>query len=378
MTAPALIRRLSLTTFRSYHAAGLDIASNLVVLTGRNGAGKTNLIEALSLLAPGRGLRRATLEEVAFSEGDGSWAVSAEVEGMLGLATLGTGIEPATGENIVRTRLCRIDREPVGSAAAFADHLRVVWLTPAMDPMFVGPASERRRFLDRLVLAIDAGHQSRVNALERSLRSRNRLLENPRPDPHWLDAIEHETAELAVAVAAQRVETMHRLQGALATRKDDAFPSAEIALDGWMERLLPDHPAAEIEERYRDILRDNRLRDAAAGRTLDGPHLTDLAVVYAPKDIPAADASTGEQKALLIGLVLAHAGLLTEMTGFAPVLLLDEVVAHLDPDRRAALYAALATLGAQVFMTGADPAAFAEMPTPAERFTVTPGRVQRA
>jgi DNA replication and repair protein RecF len=244
MTAPALIRRLSLTTFRSYHAAGLDIASNLVVLTGRNGAGKTNLIEALSLLAPGRGLRRATLEEVAFSEGDGSWAVSAEVEGMLGLATLGTGIEPATGENIARTRLCRIDREPVGSAAAFADHLRVVWLTPAMDPMFVGPASERRRFLDRLVLAIDAGHQSRVNALERSLRSRNRLLENPRPDPHWLDAIEHETAELAVAVAAQRVETMHRLQGALATRKDDAFPSAEIALDGWMERLLPDHPAA--------------------------------------------------------------------------------------------------------------------------------------
>jgi DNA replication and repair protein RecF len=378
MTAPALIRRLSLTTFRSYHAAGLDIASNLVVLTGRNGAGKTNLIEALSLLAPGRGLRRATLEEVAFSEGDGSWAVSAEVEGMLGLATLGTGIEPATGENIARTRLCRIDREPVGSAAAFADHLRVVWLTPAMDPMFVGPASERRRFLDRLVLAIDAGHQSRVNALERSLRSRNRLLENPRPDPHWLDAIENETAELAVAVAAQRVETMHRLQGALATRKDDAFPSAEIALDGWMERLLPDHPAAEIEERYRDILRDNRLRDAAAGRTLDGPHLTDLAVVYAPKDIPAADASTGEQKALLIGLVLAHAGLLTEMTGFAPVLLLDEVVAHLDPDRRAALYAALATLGAQVFMTGADPAAFAEMPTPAERFTVTPGRVQRA
>jgi DNA replication and repair protein RecF len=349
-----------------------------VVLTGRNGAGKTNLIEALSLLAPGRGLRRATLEEVAFSEGDGSWAVSAEVEGMLGLATLGTGIEPATGENIARTRLCRIDREPVGSAAAFADHLRVVWLTPAMDPMFVGPASERRRFLDRLVLAIDAGHQSRVNALERSLRSRNRLLENPRPDPHWLDAIEHETAELAVAVAAQRVETMHRLQGALATRKDDAFPSAEIALDGWMERLLPDHPAAEIEERYRNILRDNRLRDAAAGRTLDGPHLTDLAVVYAPKDIPAADASTGEQKALLIGLVLAHAGLLTEMTGFAPVLLLDEVVAHLDPDRRAALYAALATLGAQVFMTGADPAAFAEMPTPAERFTVTPGRVQRA
>jgi DNA replication and repair protein RecF len=377
MALPAAIRRLTLTNFRSYHAASLEIAGNLVVLTGPNGAGKTNLIEAISFLAPGRGLRRVTLDEVAFSEGDGSWAISAEIEGMLGLATLGTGIEPQTGEDAARTRLCRIDREPVGSAAAFADHLRVVWLTPSMDPMFAGPASERRRFLDRLVLAVDAQHSGRVAALERSLRSRNRLLEDPRADPHWLDAIEHETAELAVAVAAQRAETVHRLQGALAARKNDAFPSAEIAVDGWMERLLPDHPAAEIEERYRSVLKDNRPRDAAAGRTLDGAHLTDLSVVYAPKNIPAAGASTGEQKALLIGLVLAHAGLLAEMTGFAPVLLLDEVVAHLDPDRRAALYAALAEIGAQVFMTGADPAAFAEAAPQAELFTVSPGRVQR-
>jgi len=242
----------------------------------------------------------------------------------------------------------------------------------------MGPASERRRFLDRLVLAVDAEHQGRVNALERALRSRNRLLEDPRPDPHWLDAVEHETAELAVAVAAQRAETVHRLQAALASRKDDAFPSAEIALDGWMERLLPDHPAVEIEERYRGILKNNRARDAAAGRTLAGPHLTDLAVTYSPKSIPAADASTGEQKALLIGLVLAHAGLLAEMTGFAPVLLLDEVVAHLDPDRRLALYEALARLGAQVFMTGADPAAFAEVAPRAAVFTVNSGQVQRS
>ena len=385
MTAAAL-RRLTLTNFRSYHAASLYIGANLVVLTGPNGAGKTNLIEAISFLMPGRGLRRATLEEVAFSEGDGtaggslggSWAVSAEVEGMLGLATLGTGIESPAAETTTRTRLCRIDREPVGSAAAFADHLRVIWLVPAMDQLFMGPASERRRFLDRLVLAVDAEHQGRVNALERALRSRNRLLEDPRPDPHWLDAIEHETAELAVAVAAQRAETVHRLQAALANRKDEAFPSAEIALDGWMERLLPDHPAMDIEERYRGILKNNRARDAAAGRTLDGPHLTDLAVIYSPKSIPAADASTGEQKALLIGLVLAHAGLLAEMTGFAPVLLLDEVVAHLDPDRRLALYAALARLGAQVFMTGADPAAFAEVASQAAVFTVNSGQVQRS
>src|SRR5215212_5981701 len=371
---PARIRRLALTNFRSYRALSVELGAEPIVLVGANGAGKTNLIEAISFLTPGRGLRRASLEEVAFSEGDGSWAASAEVEGMLGLATLGTGIEPPTADSTGRIRLCRIGREPVGSAAAFADHLRVVWLTPAMDQLFAGPASERRRFLDRLVLAVDAEHQGRVNALERALRSRNRLLEDPRPDPHWLDAIEHETAELAVAVAAQRAETVHRLQGALAVRKDDVFPSAEIALDGWMERLLREHPAVEIEERYRGILKDNRAKDAAAGRTLDGPHLTDLSVVYSPKDIPAADASTGEQKALLIGLVLAHAGLLNEMTGFAPVLLLDEVVAHLDPDRRTALYAALGRLGAQVFMTGADPAAFAEVASQADVFCVSPGR----
>jgi DNA replication and repair protein RecF len=246
-----------------------------------------------------------------------------------------------------------------------------------MDQLFAGPASERRRFLDRLVLAVDAEHSGRVAALERALRSRNRLLEEPAPDPHWLDAIEHETAELAVAVAAQRAETVRRLQGALASRKDDAFPSAEIAIDGWMERLLPEHPAAEIEERYRAILKDGRPRDAAAGRTLDGPHLTDLAVSYPPKAIAAADASTGEQKALLIGLVLAHAGLLAEMTGFAPVLLLDEVVAHLDPDRRRALYDALEALGAQVFMTGADAAAFAEIVNRADVFDVSLGSVAR-
>ena len=368
------IRRLTLSNVRSYHAASLDVGGNLVVLVGPNGAGKTNLIEAISFLVPGRGLRRATFEEVAFAEGDGSWAVSAEIEGMLGLATLGTGIEPPVeGETAVRK--CRVDREPVASAAAFADHLRVVWLTPAMDQLFAGPGSERRRFLDRLALAVDAEHSSRVSALERSLRSRNRLLEEARPDPHWLDAVEHETAELAVAVAALRAETVRRLQAALAARKDDAFPSAEIALDGWMEQLLPEHPAVEIEDRYRAVLRDNRARDAAAGRTLDGPHLTDLTVVYPPKNISAADASTGEQKALLIGLVLAHAGLIAEMTGFAPLLLLDEVVAHLDPDRRAALYDALERLGAQVWMTGADPAAFAEIAGRAELFAVSPGRV---
>jgi DNA replication and repair protein RecF len=378
MTAAIRIRRLTLNNFRSYRAASLDVDRALVVLTGENGAGKTNLIEAISLLAPGRGLRRATLEEIAFSEGDGSWAASAEIEGMLGLATLGTGIEPPGAGEAAHARLCRIDREPVGSAAAFADHLRVVWLTPSMDQLFDGPASERRRFLDRLVLAVDAGHSSRVSALERSLRSRNRLLEESYPNAHWLDAIEHETAELAVAVAALRAETVRRLQGALAARQDETFPSPEIALDGWMERLLPEHSAAEIEDRYRAVLKESRARDTAAGRTLDGTHLTDLAVTFPRKGISAAEASTGEQKALLIGLVLAHATLVTTMTGSAPVLLLDEVVAHLDPGRRRALYEALGALGAQVWMTGADPAAFVDVASRAAVFAVTPGRAARS
>ena len=380
MTA-AFIRRLTLTNFRSYHAAqvALDRAGP-VVLTGANGAGKTNLIEAISLLAPGRGLRRATMEELAFTEGGGAWAVSAEIEGMLGLATLGTGIEPPANEEAATARRCRIDRESVGSATAFADHLRVVWLTPAMDPLFNGPASERRRFLDRLVLAVDAQHSSRVAALERSLRSRNRLLEDSPGDSHWLDAVEHETAEVAVAVAAGRAETVTRLSAALAAARAQApeFPQAEIELQGWMEKLLPDHTAIEIEDRYRTLLKDNRTRDAAAGRTLDGPHLSDLAVRHASKNIPAADASTGEQKAMLIRLVLAHAGLIKQMTGFAPLLLLDEVVAHLDPARRAALYDALSSLGAQVWMTGADPAAFGDIIGRAQVFVVRNGIVEPA
>jgi DNA replication and repair protein RecF len=246
---------------------------------------------------------------------------------------------------------------------------------PAMDTLFVGAPSERRRFLDRLAVAVDAEHSSRVNALERALRSRNRLLEEPRPDPHWLDAVEHETAELAVAVAGLRAETVRRLQAVLSSRGESAFPPAAISLEGWMEQLLSSHPAREVEDRYRAVLRESRARDAAAGRTLDGPHLTDLSVAYVRKDIPAAEASTGEQKALLIGLVLAHARLVAAMTAFAPILLLDEVVAHLDPSRRAALNAELAELEAQVWMTGADPALFAEIGQGAVMVEVGSGRL---
>jgi DNA replication and repair protein RecF len=371
------IHRLTLTHFRNYRTASVETRRDVVVLVGPNGAGKTNCLEAISLLSPGRGLRRATFEDVADNQGDGSWAVSAEIEGALGLATLGTGIDPTGSDGPVTIRRCRIDREPVGSAAAFGDHLRMVWLTPSMDGLFLGAASERRRFFDRLVLAIDCEHSSRVSALERSLRSRNRLLEVRNYDDHWCDAIERETAERAVAVAATRGQTAAKLSAMLRARGEaSAFPSARVMLDGWMENALLSESATSVEDRYRQILRDSRARDAAAGRTLDGPHLTDLQVIYAPKNMPARDASTGEQKALLIGLVLAHGNLVTDMTGITPLVLLDEVVAHLDPGRRAALFAELAKLGAQVWMTGADPAAFTDVGA-CEIFDVDAGRISR-
>src|SRR5712672_4709981 len=375
MTA-SRIHRLTLTHFRNYRAASVAARGDVIVLVGPNGAGKTNCIEAISFLSPGRGLRRATLDDVADNQGDGSWAVSAEVEGALGLATLGTGIDAPGNENSATGRRCRIDREPVSSATAFGDHLRMVWLTPAMDGLFLGAASERRRFFDRLVLAIDSEHTSRVSALDRSLRSRNRLLEVRNYDDHWCDAIERETAELAVAVAATRGQTAVKLAATLGARGDaSAFPSAQLMLDGWMENALNTEPATAVEDRYRQILRSNRPRDAVAGRTLDGPHLTDLKVIYAPKNTPARDASTGEQKALLIGLALAHATLVAEMTGIVPLLLLDEVVAHLDPSRRLALFNELAKLGAQVWMTGADPAAFTGLGASDEIFDVDSGRI---
>ena len=384
-TSPARITRLRLTDFRSYHAADLRTGAGPIVLLGPNGAGKTNLLEAISLLAPGRGLRRAGLDQFAARRPDGTqttgWALSAVVEGRYGEVTLGTGVEEA-GE--ARARRCRVDGEPVGSAAAFADHLRVVWLTPDMDGLFTGPPSDRRRFLDRLVLAVDAEHGARVNALERALRSRNRLLEDPSTDPRYLDAVEQELAALAVAVAAARLETVRRLAAGIAkgreVGRDDTslFPWATVALEGEVERALGREPATVVEDQYRLNLRGTRSRDRAAGRTLDGPHLTDFSVGHGPKAIPAAQGSTGEQKALLIGLALAHARLVGEMAGMAPVMLLDDVVAYLDPARRAALFEALDALGSQVWMTGADPAAFTALGASAERFEVRPGHVMPA
>jgi DNA replication and repair protein RecF len=370
-----LVSRLILKDFRTYPALDLPVSQRLVALVGDNGAGKTNLLEALSLFTPGRGLRRAELAAMARQDGPGSFAASVTLETAYGEHRLGTGFEPVPDGR--PGRLCRIDGAPAPSPAAFAEHLRVVWLTPDLDALFRGSAGDRRRFLDRLVLAVDAEHGARVNALERSLRSRNRILDEAPGDTLWLDAIEHEAAEVAVAVAAARRETVERLSALILATRDEAspFPHAVLALQGEIDALVAAYPAVDAEDHYRAILRRNRERDRAAGRTLVGPQASDLVVRHGPKDIPAETASTGEQKALLIGLVLVHARLVGAMSGLSPLVLLDEVAAHLDARRRRSLFDALEALQGQVWMTGADPALFAELAGRADVFYVEPGRV---
>lgn len=369
---------LRLTDFRNHAAARIAIDGRHVVLAGENGVGKTNILEALSLLSPGRGFRRARLDEMARIGSGGAWSVFAELEGPDGTIRIGTGSE-GVAEDEARVRRVRIDGEPTRSVDDLLDFVRVLWLTPAMDGLFTGPGSERRRFLDRLVLAVDPGHGARVAAFEKAMRGRNRLLEEDRFDLDWLSAIEAQMAELGVAVASARVETVACLERLIAaTRADAPFPHAELALEGEIEALVAGGgPSAEAEDVYRGLLSEGRRRDKAAGRTLDGPHRADLAVRHGPKDMPAHLSSTGEQKALLLGLVLAHARLVGETSGRAPLLLLDEVAAHLDPRRRGELFDVVEALGSQCWMTGTDASAFAALGARAEVFEVAGGRVTR-
>lgn len=370
------LTRLIARDFRNHLDLDLATTRRFVALVGENGAGKTNLLEAISLFCPGRGLRRADLATMARVGGPGGFAVSATLEASEAEHRLGTGYEPP-GYDGRGTRVCRIDGASAPSPVAFSEFLRIVWLTPDLDGLFRGAAGDRRRFLDRLVLAVDASHGSRVSAMERALRSRNRLLDERPDDGRWLDAVEHEVAELGVAVALARRETVERLDRLIAEGRDNSapFPWASIRLEGDLDDLVAVWPALEAEDRFRRALAQGRHRDRAAGRTLIGPQTTDLVVRHGPKDVPAATASTGEQKALLIGLVLAHARLVRVMSGLTPLILLDEVAAHLDPRRRGGLFDALEALEGQVWMTGADPALFAELEGRADIVQVAEGRI---
>ncbi len=370
------VSALKLSRFRNYESLSLALDGRTVVLTGANGAGKTNLLEAMSFLSPGRGLRRAALEEVAKRPGDGSWAIAVSVETASGTAEIGTGIAVSM-DGPEKRRTIRVNKVTARGSDALLEHLRVVWLTPSMDGLFTGPASERRRFLDRAVLAIDKAHGTRVNAFERAMRGRNRLLAENRRDHGWFNAIEAEMAELAVAIAAARREWVS-LATALIARSDAAspFPAAEIALEGTIEHQLDGHTASAVEDLYRMDLAGDRPRDAHAGRTLAGPHLSDLRVRHGPKQAAAETCSTGEQKALLIGLVLAQARLAAELTGETPVILLDEIAAHLDELRREALFRVLDDIGAQTFMTGTDADVFAPLGERAQHLVVEDGKVR--
>lgn len=371
MTQKTFIQRLKLTDFRNYTQAGLVLDGRHVVLVGKNGAGKTNFMEAISLLSPGRGLRRAVLSDMPRIGAEASFTIFASIDGMNGEADIGTGTETTEEDNLVR-RL-RINGSPAKSVDDLTDHLRILWLTPAMDGLFTGPSAERRRFLDRLVLSLDPAHGRRANDFERAMRSRNRLLSEGRFDPSWLSGIEQQMAALGVAMAAARREMLGLLAGLIeADRQTSPFPSAELSLTGFLNEL-GDLPAFELEERYIEVLAQSRHRDAAAGRTLEGPHRADLTVRHIEKNMDAERCSTGEQKALLIGLVLAHARLVATMTGFAPILLLDEIAAHLDEGRRAALFDRIDALGGQAFMTGTDVSMFSALGERAQIVTVEDG-----
>jgi len=349
------LTHLALTDFRSYARAELALDGRPVFLFGPNGAGKTNLLEAVSFFAPGKGLRGAGAAEVGRrSPGEThgrAWSVAARVGTGEGEVRIGTGVEPGAVRRIVR-----IEGESV-APGRLAEVVRLVWLTPAQDRLFLEGGSERRRFLDRLTFAAEPGHAAAAAAYDKAIRERTRLLTDGPADAAWLDALEVQAARAGAALAAGRARTVAALQAEIDARTDRPFPQARLGLSGEWGAESPG-----MEPRLKAALAQARDRDAAAGRALTGPHRTDLEVVHAEKDRPAAECSTGEQKALILNLVLAQAARLSRAESDPnPILLLDEVAAHLDAHRRAALFDEITALGLQAFLTGTDRALFKDL-----------------
>ncbi|MEM9122068.1 MAG: DNA replication/repair protein RecF [Pseudomonadota bacterium] len=386
-TAP-WISRLTVTTFRSYGAASVEAKPGVCVVSGPNGSGKTNLLEAISFLAPGRGLRGDGLGAVAQREiGEGApprlnasggagalrWAVAAEVETHAGAVRLGVGCQ--TSDTGAVKRLVRIDGIAQSGPAALAKHIRLVWASPAIDRLFVDAAGERRRFFDRMVTVFDPAHSRHLGRFERQARQRLKLLDTG-GDERWLATLEEEMAEAAIAISAGRNAFLDRLQEAAAAWSGTvgAFPVPALHLVGQVEEALRRGSALEAEDAYRAALREGRMRDGAAGRTLEGPHRSDFQAVYRDKSMPAQDCSTGEQKAMVLGLILAQARLLSAGWG-TPVILLDEVAAHFDSARREALFTELLSMGGQVWLTGADADLFSGLRGSAAFYHITDGRI---
>lgn len=366
----ARLRRLTLTDFRSYERAEIVFDGRPVAIAGENGAGKTNLLEAISLIGPGRGLRGARLDELPRLGGPGGWAVSARVDDGDDERRFGVGAHASKPER----RVCRIDDASASGPGAFSDHLRFLWLTPAMDRLFMEGAGERRRFLDRMTLALDPSHGKSSSAYEKAMRQRQRLLDERSRDDDWLSALETQMAETGVALAAGRRDTAIALAAANVADEGIIFPAADIALEGELETALASSAAGDVEDQFAQALKNYRRRDMDAGRALSGPHRSDMLVTHRNKARPARLCSTGEQKALLIGLVLANARRLAARPGSAPlILLLDEIAAHLDPGRRAGLFNILDELGFQTLMTGTDQSLFSAWGERAQHFEARDG-----
>ena len=374
------VESLTLSSFRNYQYANIKVDHRPVVLVGANGAGKTNLLEAVSLLAPGQGMRRTAYADLARVGGSGDWAVAARLHSDGTMLDIGTGIQAGSAGAGRGGRIVRIDGTAQSGSGALADHVEMVWLTPASDGLFTGAASDRRRFLDRLVLCFDPTYRTRVGYFDRAMRQRNRLLEEGVRDASRFDGFEAAMAETGTAIAAARAELAAALVVEMENRRqrspDAVFPWAKVELLGTLETALVARPAIDVEDEYRADLARSRERDRAAGRTLTGPHRSDLVLHHGPKDLPAKVCSTGEQKALLVSLVLAHAELsAVRRGGVPPILLLDEIAAHLDADRRSALYADLLRIGTQSWMTGTDVSAFAGLESHATFWQVADGVV---